>query len=409
MIPEISPVNNWSGNGEKVKFDFDFLIDEESQLKVYHINSRGEINLLEMGLDYSIHTNEPNSAGIDVDYSNGGYILFPLGNSTYSVLAEGETISLQLDIPFSQDSEYKNSSLLNLNNLEFSFDYLTRLCQILERQLKRALKFDEGKASYNTVVPNPEPYKTLRWNKDATALENELIRGIEDIEKTGTEGLVDTYTIFYNDNTTGTLTITNGEKGDKGDRGGRGETGADGAYVVDVSPVAQSEYDVTYRMTFSNGHTYDFPLVNGTGTLKWIPIKTTDWILKNGFYEYSFSASYSVAGVYKGTILTKDLVQNIDVNVSKTITTIKSLEAFDGFILAARIADDSVEALYTHTQITPAKIWTIEHNLNTKPTITVVDNNEKEVWCKKVYTDMNTVTCYFNILFSGKAYLNYTR
>ena len=42
-------------------------------------------------------------------------------------------------------------------------------------------------------------------------------KGITSIAKTGTSGLVDTYTITYNDATTQTFTVTNGAKGDTGD------------------------------------------------------------------------------------------------------------------------------------------------------------------------------------------------
>lgn len=41
--------------------------------------------------------------------------------------------------------------------------------------------------------------------------------GIQTIAKTGTSGLVDTYTITYADTTTSTFTVTNGAKGDTGD------------------------------------------------------------------------------------------------------------------------------------------------------------------------------------------------
>lgn len=41
--------------------------------------------------------------------------------------------------------------------------------------------------------------------------------GIQSIAKTGTAGLVDTYTITYADATTSTFTVTNGAKGDTGD------------------------------------------------------------------------------------------------------------------------------------------------------------------------------------------------
>ena len=42
--------------------------------------------------------------------------------------------------------------------------------------------------------------------------------GIASIAKTGTAGLVDTYTITYADGNTGTFTVTNGSKGDTGDQ-----------------------------------------------------------------------------------------------------------------------------------------------------------------------------------------------
>ena len=43
--------------------------------------------------------------------------------------------------------------------------------------------------------------------------------GIRSIAKTGTSGLVDTYTITFDDGSTTTYTVTNGAKGDKGDTG----------------------------------------------------------------------------------------------------------------------------------------------------------------------------------------------
>lgn len=44
-------------------------------------------------------------------------------------------------------------------------------------------------------------------------------KGIASIAKTGTSGLVDTYTITYTDGTTSTFSVTNGQKGDSGDDG----------------------------------------------------------------------------------------------------------------------------------------------------------------------------------------------
>ena len=50
-------------------------------------------------------------------------------------------------------------------------------------------------------------------------------RSIVSIIKTGTEGLVDTYTITYSDNTTSAFTVTNGENGEQGIQGLKGLDG----------------------------------------------------------------------------------------------------------------------------------------------------------------------------------------
>lgn len=52
--------------------------------------------------------------------------------------------------------------------------------------------------------------------------------GISSVVKTSSSGLVDTYTITYEDGTTSVFSITNGAKGDKGDKGDTGEQGIQG-------------------------------------------------------------------------------------------------------------------------------------------------------------------------------------
>ena len=53
-------------------------------------------------------------------------------------------------------------------------------------------------------------------------------RGIQKIEKTSTQGLVDTYTVTYTDNSTSTFTVTNGRDGEDGAPGQTGATGQNG-------------------------------------------------------------------------------------------------------------------------------------------------------------------------------------
>lgn len=81
----------------------------------------------------------------------------------------------------------------------------------------------------------------------------------------------------------------------------------------------------------------------------------------------------------------------------KTIT----LSMQDGSTISTTYED-----AYIHTQATPALVWTITHNLNKYPAVTVVDSGNSEVIGEIQYTNTNTLTVTFSSAFSGKAYLN---
>ena len=51
-------------------------------------------------------------------------------------------------------------------------------------------------------------------------------------------------------------------------------------------------------------------------------------------------------------------------------------------------------------------VWDIRHNLNRKPSITVVDEYDRIVEGQREYKDNNRVVITFNAAFKGKAYLN---
>ena len=134
MIYDILPINNYKGNNSSTTFDFDFYIDNKNQLNVYHFDENKIKRLLQLDIDYSIN---------EVKNKNGSYITFPLEGSEFSILNEKENLSLELTLPVSQETQYNNSSLLNLEVLEYSFDYLTRLVQILSRKLDLCVKVEE--------------------------------------------------------------------------------------------------------------------------------------------------------------------------------------------------------------------------------------------------------------------------
>ena len=50
--------------------------------------------------------------------------------------------------------------------------------------------------------------------------------------------------------------------------------------------------------------------------------------------------------------------------------------------------------------------WVINHNLDKKPTVTIVDSAESVVACEVQYIDSNNLEIRFNAPFKGTAYLN---
>ena len=59
-----------------------------------------------------------------------------------------------------------------------------------------------------------------------------------------------------------------------------------------------------------------------------------------------------------------------------------------------------------YEQATPSSNWSITHNLNTYPSVTVVDSSGNVVIGAVTYINANQIAITFTSAFSGKAYLN---
>ncbi len=66
----------------------------------------------------------------------------------------------------------------------------------------------------------------------------------------------------------------------------------------------------------------------------------------------------------------------------------------------------SADKTFVFTQAVPATSWTVQHNLEKFPSITVVDSGQTVVVGDYTYVDNNNVTLNFSAQFAGKAYLN---
>lgn len=87
--------------------------------------------------------------------------------------------------------------------------------------------------------------------------------GIASITKTGTNGLVDTYTITYTDGSTSNFTVTNGADGQDGTNGTNGTNGNDGVGIASILKTGTSGLVDTYTITYTDGTTSTFTVTNG--------------------------------------------------------------------------------------------------------------------------------------------------
>ena len=61
---------------------------------------------------------------------------------------------------------------------------------------------------------------------------------------------------------------------------------------------------------------------------------------------------------------------------------------------------------YTHTQTIAATVWTVAHNLNRKPSITVVNNLDQRIEPDVGYVDANVVQVTHGTEITGKVFCN---
>lgn len=84
------------------------------------------------------------------------------------------------------------------------------------------------------------------------------------------------------------------------------------------------------------------------------------------------------------------------------VLTIDKYYDIMNFVLSA----DAEDKTFVFTQGVPAVQWTVQHNLNKFPSVSVVNNNNIVINGEVTYIDTNNVQLDFSAAFAGKAYLN---
>ena len=70
------------------------------------------------------------------------------------------------------------------------------------------------------------------------------------------------------------------------------------------------------------------------------------------------------------------------------------------------LASASIDKTFVFNQNVPSTQWTIQHNLDKFPSVSVVNNNNIVINGEVIYIDANNVQLNFSAGFAGKAYLN---
>lgn len=60
---------------------------------------------------------------------------------------------------------------------------------------------------------------------------------------------------------------------------------------------------------------------------------------------------------------------------------------------------------YSYTQVVPANLWTVTHNLNKYPSVSISDSAGNEIFGDVKYTSLNDITISFTCEITGTAYL----
>lgn len=126
-------------------------------------------------------------------------------------------------------------------------------------------------------------------------LKGEAGSSVVSVEKTGTSGIVDTYTITFNDGTTATFEVTNGNS------------------VVSIEKTATAGYIDTYTITLGDGSTFDFEVTNGiNGTGYEVPANGVIYYDASGELPQGYEPTTVPNFMRGGTLGTESSPDNLD-------------------------------------------------------------------------------------------------
>lgn len=161
--------------------------------------------------------------------------------------------------------------------------------------------------------------------------------------------------------------------------------------------------------------------LSGTGVIvrtgEGLESATTDLSLNSLSVTYKITSTLA-DGTAPFTLSSKTLVSNLNTeylngqsstyfldwtNFSHTPTSLSGYGITNAY---SKTEINNLINTFTFTQLVPDSVWTIEHNLNKYPSVTVTDSGGNLVIGDVDYVSNNIITVSFTGAFSGKVFLN---
>ena len=149
----------YDGDGVTTTFTYPFMIYEDTDLVVIHMDADNVETVFTLNTDYTV-TGEGTSTG-------GTVVLVDATDC-----ATGETLTILRDMDFKQETDFVDGDAFSSESFEDALDKHTLELQQLSEEVLRAAKLPRSSEITDLELPFPEASKFIGWNPTATNFEN---------------------------------------------------------------------------------------------------------------------------------------------------------------------------------------------------------------------------------------------
>ena len=150
------------------------------------------------------------------------------------------------------------------------------------------------------------------------------------------------------------------------------------------------------------------PLVDGRISIVLWATDDDEWAAA----EWTWTVNETIGGVkreYNIEVLESDapilqLADRVPVEAGSPVATYVTAADFQAHLAGHAVG--AADTNYVHSQDLPSDTWTITHNLDKRPSVTLVDSAGTVMYADVSYVDDNSVTASFSVPVAGFAYVN---